>query len=53
MIYVTTFENKNILRVSTFKIFRFVEKGLPNNTVCKQNDGGSEDVEMGQYFNNL
>ncbi|KRT84392.1 hypothetical protein AMK59_1919 [Oryctes borbonicus] len=27
---------------------RFVERGLPNNTICSSSNGGSEDVEMGK-----
>lgn len=27
---------------------RFVEIGLPNATLCRQTDGGAEDVELGK-----
>lgn len=28
-----------------------MELGLPNNTICRQDNGGAEDVEMGKYEN--
>ena len=32
----------------------FVEQGVHNSSICRQDNGGSEDVEMGEkVFNNL
>ena len=31
-------------------IFSFVEQGLHNSSICRQDDGGSEDVEMGEQI---
>lgn len=29
---------------------RFVVEGIPDHTKCRQDNGGSEDVEIGWYF---
>ena len=30
---------------------RFVEQGLSNSSICRQDHGGAEDVEMGTFMN--
>ena len=31
---------------------RFVEKGVHNSTICRKDNGGAEDVEMGNKSKN-
>lgn len=32
---------------------RFVEVGIPDKTMCRPDEGGAEDVEIGNYSQNL
>jgi glycoprotein-N-acetylgalactosamine 3-beta-galactosyltransferase len=39
--------------LSRASLVRLVEAGLPNRTLCRQDAGGSEDVEMGKCLERL
>lgn len=34
-------------------VIRFVEEGIPNKTICRQDDAGAEDLELGACLENL